>query len=99
MKTLKAIALCACYGDDISISAMSAARLNEIGNLSIQNAVENAGRLSAMFGVRAAQTNPIEAHAIGALNRSSAPGDAANGGLATALAAMMMNMAASTPKA
>lgn len=83
--------------EDPSIAAMSAARLNEIGNLSVQNAVENAGRLSAMFGVRAAQTNPIEAHAIGALNRSAAPGDANNSSLAAALAAMMMNIANKTP--
>jgi hypothetical protein len=86
-----------CY-DDPSSATQSAARLNEIGNLSVQNAVENAGRLSAMMGVRAAQTNPIEAHAVGALNRSSAPGDATNAGMAGSLAAMLMNIAAQTPK-
>jgi len=81
----------------VATSYDSAARLEEIGNLSVQQAVENAGRLSAMFGVRAAQTNPIEAHAIGALNRSAAPGDGQAGSLATALAAMMMNIATRTP--
>jgi hypothetical protein len=83
--------------DDPTIAALSAARLNEIGNLSVQSAVENAGRLSAMFGVRAAQTNPIEAHAIGALNRSAAPGDANNASLAGALSAMLLNIANKTP--
>lgn len=96
MQFTTATPLAASYNDP-TIAAMSAARLNEIGNLSVQNAVENAGRLSAMFGVRAAQTNPIEAHAIGALNRSAAPGDANNASLAGALAAMLMNSANKTP--
>jgi hypothetical protein len=85
-----------CY-DDSTLGRMSAVRLNEIANLSVQNATENAGRASAMFGVRAAQTNPIEAHAIGALERSATPGNAANTGLAGSLAAMLMNIANRTP--
>jgi hypothetical protein len=97
MKALIAVPQCTTY-DDPTLAALSAGRLNEIGNLSVQQAVENAGRLSAMFGVRAAQTNPIEAHAIGALNRSAAPGDSTNTSLAGALAAMLMNIAAQTPK-
>ena len=83
--------------DDPSIATMSAARLNEIGNLSVQNATENSGRLSGMFGVRAAQTNPIEAASIGAMERSAAGGNAQSNGLATALTAIMANLANRTP--
>ena len=83
--------------DDPSLSQMSAARLNEIANLSVQNAVENSGRQSSMFGVRSAQTNPIEAASIGALERSAAPGNSLNSGLATSLAAIMMNAAIRHP--
>jgi len=77
----------------------AATRLEEIGNLSIQNATENAGRLSAMMGVRAAQTNPIEAHSIGTLNRSASAGDGQASALTAALSAMMMNTANRTPTA
>lgn len=73
--------------------AQSLARLNEVGNLSVQQAVENSGRLSAMFGVRAAQTNPIEAHAIGKLDQSAAGGNAGT----AALAAILANLAHVTP--
>lgn len=83
--------------DNPTLNQMSAARLNEIANLSVQNAVESAGRMSAMFGVRAAQTNPIEAASIGALERSSTPGNALNSGMTSGLAAMMMNTANKTP--
>lgn len=83
--------------NDPSLAQMGCARLNEIGNLSIQNATENGGRLSGMFGIRSAQTNPIEAHALGAMTRSSAPGNAANTGLSGSLAAMLMNIANQTP--
>lgn len=77
---------------------LSAVRLNELGNLSVQNAIENGGRLSAMFGVRSAQSNPIEAAAIGSMDRSAAPGNAQASGLAGALAAILANLAHVTPK-
>ncbi len=61
------------------------ARLNEIGNLSVQQAIENSGRSSAMFGIRAAQTNPIEASAIASLKQADTP---ANGGAAALVAGL-----------
>jgi hypothetical protein len=77
--------------------AQSMARLNEIGNLSVQQATENSGRLSAMFGVRAAQSNPIEADAITSLHQAQAGGNANTNALAGALAAILANLAHSTP--
>jgi len=75
----------------------SLARLNEVGNLSVQQATENSGRLSGMFGIRAAQTNPIEAHAIGKLDQSAAPLNGLATALASALQAAMANLAHNTP--
>ena len=80
-----------------NVFSLAAARLNEIGNLSVQQAVENAGRLSAMFGVRSAQINPIEASSIETLKQAGAGGNAQTNALASALAAMMANLAHSTP--
>lgn len=51
------------------LTQMSAARLNEIGNQAIQAAQQNSERLSAMFGMRAAQANPIEAASINSLEQ------------------------------
>lgn len=78
---------------------LSAARLSELGNLSIQQSIENSGRLSAMFGMRAAQANPIESAAIGSLDRSAANGDALMEALVVALAAIIVNLSNQTPKA
>lgn len=73
--------------------SMSAARLNEIGNLSVQQAIENSGRLSSMMGIRAAQTNPIEASSIETLKQAGGSGNAQ----LAALAAMISNLANRTP--
>ena len=75
----------------------SMARLNEIGNLSVQQATENSGRLSAMFGVRAAQTNPIEASSIETLKQAGGPGNQGQNALVGALAAILANLAHGTP--
>lgn len=72
---------------------MSMARLNEIGNQAISGAQQNSERLSAMFGVRAAQANPIEAASIESLKQAGAGGNSAVMALATAL----MNLAHGTP--
>ncbi len=72
-------------------SEMAMARLNELGNLSVQQAIENSGRLSAMFGIRAAQTNPIEASAIASLKQADVP---ANGGAAALVAGLAQIFAA-----
>lgn len=79
------------------LTQMAAARLNEIGNLSVLQATENSGRLSAMMGIRAAQTNPIEASAIASLKQADAGGNAASNGLAGALSAILANLAHVTP--
>ncbi len=84
----------------IDIFTASMARLNEVGNMSVQQAVENSGRLSAMFGVRAAQANPIEATAINSLKASEAGGNAQNNAIATALMTLtsaLANLAHVTP--
>ncbi|HLN30496.1 MAG TPA: hypothetical protein VK395_22320 [Gemmataceae bacterium] len=76
------------------------ARLNEIGNLSIQQATENSGRLSAMFGVRAAQSNPVEAASIQTLKAAGQPENAGAGAissLASVLSMALMNLAHVTP--
>lgn len=88
----------AVYDNVTDVMSLSAVRLNELGNLSVQNAIENSGRLSAMFGVRSAQANPVEAAAIGSMNRSAAPGDAQASALAGSLAAILANLASVTPK-
>jgi hypothetical protein len=83
--------------DPTLIFGASMARLNEIGNLSIQQATENSGRLSAMFGVRAAQANPIEASSIADLKQASTPGNQGANALVGALAAILANLAHVTP--
>jgi len=82
---------------EIDMMTSSMARLNEVGNLSVQQAVENSGRLSGMLGIRAAQTNPIEAHAIGKLDQSANSGNALAASLVSALQAAMANLAHGTP--
>jgi hypothetical protein len=72
---------------------LSAARLNEIGNQAISGAQQNSERLSAMFGVRAAQANPIEASSIETLKQAGGT----NNGIVTALAMALANLAHVTP--
>lgn len=78
----------------------SAAQLRQLGRLSLTHAEENANRLSAAFGVRAAQTNPVEAASIATL-KASGSGEMAQSnsaaGVIAALAAAMMNLAHVTP--
>lgn len=80
-----------------NIFDMAAARLNEIGNLAVTQAVENSGRLSAMMGIRAAQTNPIEATAINTLKQGENSGNAQSNSLGMALAALFANLAHASP--
>lgn len=78
---------------------LSGLRLNEIGNKSILGAQQNSERLSAMMGIRASQTNPIEAHAIGKLDQSAQVGNSSASALVSAMAAMAANLAHATPAA
>lgn len=78
-------------------NSQSTARLNEIGNLSVQQATENSGRLSAGMGIRMVQTNPIEASSIETLKQAGASGNAQVNALAASLAAMFANLAHATP--
>jgi hypothetical protein len=80
-----------------NVFQMSAARLNEIGNLSVAGAQQNSERLSAMFGVRAAQANPVEASAISSLKASESPQNQGSNALVAALASMFANLARQTP--
>jgi hypothetical protein len=81
--------------DPTVAAAMSAAlvRLQEVGNLGQSDAGQNTGRLSSMMGVRAAQSNPIEANSISTLQNASGTNNAAM----QALVAALGNTAASTP--
>lgn len=81
--------------DDMMKASM--ARLNEIGNKAILGAQQNSERLSAMMGIRAAQTNPIEAHAIGKLDQSAQIGNSSASALVSALAALFANQAHNSP--
>ena len=76
---------------------LAMARLNEIGNSSILGAQQNSERLSGMFGIRAAQVNPIEAHSIGKLDQAQGGNQAGLMAMITALAAMANNQAHVTP--
>jgi hypothetical protein len=81
---------------DPTVSAAMAAalvRLQETGNLTILEASQNSGRLSSMMGIRAAQSNPIEASSISTLNNASGTNNAALQSLVTAL----MNLSHGTP--
>ena len=78
----------------------SAAQLRQIGRMSVSQAQENANRLSAMFGVRAAQANPVEATAINSLKASEAGGNAQNNAIAASLMTLvsaLANLAHVTP--
>lgn len=87
------------YADNISNTMqMSAARLNEMGNNGINGSQQNSERLSSMMGIRAAQSNPVEAAAVSAMANSSDAGNAQANGLAGALAAILANLASVTPK-
>lgn len=84
--------------DNIStIMQLSATRLNEMGNNGINGSQQNSERISAMFGIRAGQANPVEAASIGALANSSGPGNAQSNALAGALASILANLASVTP--
>ena len=83
-----------------NVFQMSAARLNEIGNLAVAGSQQNSERLSAMFGVRAAQANPIEATAINSLKASESGGNAQSNSTAAALMTLvsaLANLARQTP--
>ena len=69
--------------DDLLRASMM--RLNEIGNLSIQQATENSGRLSAGMGIRMVQVNPIEATSIASLKQADAGGNAQSNAIAASL--------------
>lgn len=86
------------YDNITDVMQMSAARLNEMGNNGINGSQQNSERLSSMMGIRAAQANPVEAAAIGAMSNSSQAGNAQANGLAGALAAILANLAHATPK-
>lgn len=79
--------------DTNDLFMLSAARLNEIGNQAISAAQQNSERLSAMMGVRAAQTNPIEAASIETLKQAGGQGNALMG----TIMAMLANLAHGTP--
>lgn len=87
-------------GTGADIFSASMARLNEIGNLAVQQAVENSGRLSAGMGVRMVQANPIEASAISSLKASEAPQNAQSNAIAASLMTLvsaLANLAHVTP--
>lgn len=75
----------------------AADRLDEIGNLSLQQAIENSGRLSAMMGIRAAQANPIEAASISSIKGADNSGNIQAMAMSNALAAIAANLAGGTP--
>lgn len=96
------------FGDLLMASMMrlnedanrGAAELGQIGRLALSQATENSGRLSAMFGVRAAQANPIEASAISSLQQAAGPGNAqanATAGMLMTLVSALANLAHVTP--
>lgn len=81
---------------DPTIAAAMAAelvRVNAVGTNVLNGSQQNSERLSAMFGVRAAQSNPIEASSISTLNNASG----ANNTALSALIMALMNQAHGTP--
>lgn len=80
--------------------AQSLSRLNEIGNSSVNGSQQNSERLSAMFGVRAAQSNPVEATSIASLKQADAGGNAQSNAVAASLMTLvsaLSNLAHNTP--
>jgi hypothetical protein len=83
--------------NDCGSDCLARKRLDEIGNMAILGAQQNSERLSSMMGIRAAQTNPIEAAAIQTLKSAGVPENGGSNALVAALAAIMANLAHITP--